>query len=338
MTAAISVILPTADDFGTIRNTVRALRNQTARGKIELVIVAPVDDPGLIQSEVDGFAGVVVVNGGPLRTSNLFRVTGIRRASAPVVVLAEDHSFPEPEWAQALIDAHASGDFAVAGPVFRNANPSSMLSWANLLLEYAPWFEGAERGERDELPGHNSAYKRDHLLTFRDRLEQVFEVESVVQRELRERGGKLLLEPAAITSHLNFSRLRPVLYLRLNAGRSFAGHRTIGWSVSKRIAYAIASPLIPLVRFVRITRHLASSARYSFLLPGILPALITCLAADGFGELVGYVSGPGSSPENLGAIEFNRRRFMNSRDVAELVGRAASVPPVETMEPAAVSM
>jgi len=228
MNPALSVILPTADDFSTIRNTVRALRNQSARSLIELVIVAPDDDPRIIQSEVEGFANVVVVNGGPLRTSNISRVAGIRRATAPIVVLAEDHSFPEPGWAQALIDAHASADFAVVGPVFRNANPSSMLSWANLLLEYAPWFDGAERGERSELPGHNSAYKRDQLIMFGDGLEHVFEVESVVQRELRARGGKLLLEPAAITSHLNFSRMRPVLYLRFKAGRSFAGHRTIG--------------------------------------------------------------------------------------------------------------
>jgi len=103
--------------------------------------------------------------------------------------------------------------------------------------------------------------------------------------------------------------------------------------MAKRVAYAIASPLIPVVRLVRIVSMLASSGRYSFLLPRILPALVTCLAADGLGELVGYVAGPGSSPEKLGAIEFNRRRFMNSRDIEELDGRASWTPD-EGMEPA----
>jgi hypothetical protein len=61
---ALSVILPTADDFSTIRLTVRALREQTARSRIELVIVAPVDDPGVIAAEVVGFARVTIVNAG----------------------------------------------------------------------------------------------------------------------------------------------------------------------------------------------------------------------------------------------------------------------------------
>jgi GT2 family glycosyltransferase len=130
----LSVILPTCDDFSTIRLTVRALSRQTIRDKIELVIVAPVDDPGVDEKEVAEFARVTIVNGGPLRTSNISRSAGIRAACAPIVVLSEDHSFPDPDWAEALVKAHESG-CAVAGPVITNGNPKSLTSWANLLLE-----------------------------------------------------------------------------------------------------------------------------------------------------------------------------------------------------------
>src|SRR5829696_4542817 len=126
---ALSVILPTADDYKTIRRTVRALHRQTARDQIELVIVSPTDDPGVIPEDVSGFFSVKIVNGGPLLTSNISRVAGIRHASAQIVVLGEDHCFPEPAWAAALIEAHR-GDFAVVGPVLTNANPRSMMSWA----------------------------------------------------------------------------------------------------------------------------------------------------------------------------------------------------------------
>ena len=160
---ALSVILPTVDDFSTIRLTVRALRGQTARSRIELVIVAPMDDPGVIAAEVAGFARVTIVNAGPLEMSNVARAAGIRAARAPIVALAEDHSFPDPDWADALIAAHEAG-WAVVGPVLVNANPRSMVSWSNLLLEYSPWLEGTVRGAMDDLPGHNSAYRRDLLL------------------------------------------------------------------------------------------------------------------------------------------------------------------------------
>ncbi len=94
-----SVILPTSDDFSTIRLTLRALTRQTIVDRIELVIVAPVDDPRVDAAEVAGFERVTVVNSGPLRTSNISRAAGIRAASAAIVVLLEDHSFPDPDWA-----------------------------------------------------------------------------------------------------------------------------------------------------------------------------------------------------------------------------------------------
>lgn len=321
---ALSIILPTADDYHTIRRTVLALNRQTARDQIELVIVSPVDDPGVIEDDVAGFLAVKLVNGGPLRTSNISRVAGIREASARVVVLGEDHCFPSPDWAAALIEAHRD-DYAVVGPVLTNANPRSMMSWANLLLEYSPWLDGAKRTETDALPGHNSAYRRDLLISYGDHLEEIFEVEDVVQRDLRSKGHRMLLEPAARTNHLNFSRLAPSLKLRFNAGRSFAGHRTMDWAFAKRAIYILGAPLIPLVRFARVIRMIRASTTYSWLFPRIVPLLILVLIVDGFGELVGYVTGPGNAAKVLGTIEFNRLRFMNDADRATYLSEIVDV-------------
>jgi glycosyl transferase family 2 len=312
----LSVILPTCDDYSTIRRTVSALNRQTIRDRLELVIVAPVDDPAVIQNEVAAFAKVTIVNGGPLRTSNISRAAGIRAASAPIVVLSEDHSFPEAGWAEALVNAHETG-CAVAGPVIRNANPKSLTSWANLLLEYAPWLDGAPRGEMADLPGHNSAYNRELLVSYGERLESVFEVEAVVQRDLVENGHRMLLEPRAITNHLNFSRVSSSLGLRFNAGRSFAGHRTMGWPIGKRLMYIAGGALIPFVRFARIVGMLRRSPNYGWLFPRVLPSLSMMLIVDGLGEIAGYIAGPGDSPRFLGDIEFNRVRFMNAADSAE---------------------
>jgi hypothetical protein len=315
----LSVILPTADDYSTIRRTVRALATQTICERIELVIVAPVDDPGVIPADVRCFASVKIVNAGALRTSNISRIAGIREATSDIVVLGEDHCFPEPEWAAALVDAHR-GDYAVVGPVLNNANPRSAVSWSNLLLEYSQWLDGAEKAEVDDLPGHNSAYRRDLLLAYGDRLEELFEVEAVIQRDLRSKGHRMLLEPAAKTRHLNFSRVAPSLKLRFNAGRSFAGHRRAGWSLSKRLCYILGAPLIPAVRLSRIIGVVRRSPLHSGLLPRIVPMLLLALIADGSGELVGYLMGPGDAPRILGSIEFNRIRFMNAADRAELHG------------------
>lgn len=315
---ALSVILPTSDDFSTIRQTVRALSKQACCKTMELVIVAPGEKIEIPETEVSMFAGTRVVYGGPIKTSNISRCAGVRAASAPYIVLSEDHSFPEPGWAEALLAAHADG-YAVVGPVVVNANPKSTISWANLVLEYGPWLDGSARREMENLPGHNSSYDRSVLMSYGDNLERMFEIDSVIQRDIASRGLRMILEPKAKTRHLNFSRIRASIPLRFNCGRSFAGHRVIGWSLPKRVVFALGAPLIPIVRLTRVLRMLGGSERYSWLIPRIIPMLCMAVVTDGLGEMAGYILGPGDSPEYLGLIEFNRLRSMNTLDRAEYV-------------------
>ena len=187
------------------------------------MIVAPSDRITLDSAMTEGFAGVQVIGFGDVTaSSNQARVAGIRVARAPIVVLAEDHSFPEPGWAEALLAGHAEGTWAAVGPVVCNANPATAVSWANFLLEYGPWTESAPRGAATHLPGHNSSYRRGLLLAYGEKLEALMEAESILQWDLRHNGHQLLLEPAARTHHLNFSRLSSSIKLRFNGGMAAA--------------------------------------------------------------------------------------------------------------------
>jgi len=311
---ALSVILPTSNGFATISRTVRALHAQTIRDRLELVIVAPSESITIERGLTEGFAGVrVIAFRNVTSSSNRARVAGIRVAGAPIVALAEDHSFPEPRWAEALLAAHAEGKWAAVGPVVCNANPATAVSWANILIEYAPWLEPAQRGEVAHLPGHNSSYRRDLLLEYGEKLDALMESETVMHWDLIRRGHRLLIEPAARTHHLNFSKLSSCVTLRFNVGRQFASMRSTQWPFPKRLMYAVAAPLIPAVRLRRIGTLLIRRGRIGLMLR-ILPVLVPALLVDGFGELVGYTAGPGSSPSILGGIEFDRRRVLSGND------------------------
>src|SRR5690242_6966485 len=160
----MSVIITTPDSYDTIRPLVGALHSQTARDSLELVIVAP--SAAAIRggiADLQDFRSWRIVELGVLRTVAQAKAAGIRCATAPVVVLTEDHCFPDPHWAHALIDAHR-GEWAAIGPAMENANPQSLISWADFILGYGPWFSPPGAGEVDLLPGHNSSYKRDILL------------------------------------------------------------------------------------------------------------------------------------------------------------------------------
>src|SRR5262249_3803632 len=132
----MSVVLVTPDGYQAIRKTISHLRAQTIRDQLEIIIVAPSADtldPYL--TELRDFLQFHVIEVGPIRSTGRAVAAGVRRASAPIVAYAEEHSYPEAGWAAALVEAHR-GAWAGVGGVLRNANPRSVASWANLILDF----------------------------------------------------------------------------------------------------------------------------------------------------------------------------------------------------------
>lgn len=314
---AMSVVVITPDRYATVRRTIKHLRAQKICGSLEILIVAPsARELELDESELRSFLRHRVVEVGHMSSTARARAEGARQATAPVVAFAEDHAFPAPGWAEALIERHRE-EWAAVGPVMTNANPRSLTSWANLLIEYAQWLDPAEGGEREHLPGHNGSYKRDILLSYGDRLEAMLDAESILHWDLRAKGYKLYLEPKARTFHQNFTARKPSLTLRFNGGRLFASSRAQSWPVWRRALFACASPLIPLVRCQRIARELLKPGRPRHLLPRLLPSLFVGLVFDGAGEMTGYAFGAGGAMAKLSDMEFHRERYMTDHDRPE---------------------
>ncbi|MGH7824559.1 MAG: glycosyltransferase family 2 protein [Candidatus Binatia bacterium] len=308
---AMSVILATPDRYDTIRKTIACLRAQTARDRLELVIVAPCASKlELNQSEMEEFFKFRLAEVGHIKSIGAANAAGVRHASAPVVALAEDHAFPNPAWAEALIHAHQE-DWAAVGPVVRNANPGSTISYADFLIAYGVWQEGVSGGIVDHLPGHNSSYKRSVLLDYGPDLETMLEAESVLHWDLNRKGYRLYLEPRAKISHLNFGVISAWLPAQYHSGRMFAATRSREWSKAKRLLYTCSAPLIPALRFWRILRQ---SYQYSRKLPlRVCPALVLGLMVSALGEMIGYASGAGRSRKSLTRLEFHRVRHIGRR-------------------------
>lgn len=317
MSAELSVIILTPDCFATISKTVRHLAAQNVAAQIELVIVAPAAAHlALDESCLRIFHSCSVVETGPMASTARARAAGVRAASGPIVAFAEDHSYPAPGWAEALMKRHRE-NWAAVGPAMANANPRTITSWANLLIEYSEWLDPCPSVEREHLPGHNSSYKRAVLLEYAERLEQMLDAESILHWDLRRKGHRLYLEGAARTFHENFSRPLPCLPLRFNGGRLFAAARSTNWSWWRRAAYALGAPLIPLLRFGRIARELFAQGRPRHLFPRLAPALIGGLICDGAGELTGYAFGAGNAMATLSDMEFHRERYLDPHDERE---------------------
>jgi len=317
---ALSVIIATPHGFEPTRRLLRYLARQTVRERLELIFVVPdEDDFGLDHGELGVFGGYSVIEIGPFASVNQARVAGVRRAAPPLVVFTEDHCFPAPGWAEALIEAHKV-ERAAVGPVVGLANLHGARAWANYLIQYGPWMRPAFGGEVDDLPGHNSCYRKAALLEYGDELEELMEFEYVFHQDLRARGKVLHLEAAAETFHVFLTKPGAFCLEHLAIGQALAAHRARRFSLTARLLRLLATPLLPVVRTVRIWRLARQRAWHRALFPRILPWLMVGLATSALGELLGYAIGPGRAARWTLDIDFMRDRFVSQEERERIWG------------------
>jgi hypothetical protein len=315
----LSVILATPGKYSTLRKTVSHLRAQTVSRELELVIVSPLPImQDLEEDHLKEFGSYRVVEIDAFRSIGQANAAGIRQATASIIALAEDHCFPDPQWAEKLIAAH-HGPWTAVGPGVRNANPNTAVSWSDLFIGYGPWLTPAPSREADFLPGHNSSYKREVLLEYGDQLESMMEAETLLHWDLREKGHRLYMESSATTAHTNFSLWTSWVPAQFHNGRLFAGVRARGKPLLWRIVFILGAPLIPGVRLWRIWKNLPCHELKAKLW-GCLPTLVIGLAINGLGQFIGYALGAGNALERVGRYEVDRFKHVCEQDRWEILG------------------
>jgi hypothetical protein len=183
-------------------------------------------------------------------------------ARGEIIAYVEDHVIVVPGWLSVLLKDFALG-YAGVGGVPGILNPGAGISDAVSMMNYLPWLRVNQPTEFYSLPGHNSAYRRDVLLSLGDELATLLSSEFLLGLQLKGRGHKMLVDPAAQFMHVNEQRLRMIAlgyyYWNLIFGRSRA--HIYHWSWIRRIAQALAIPLVPFVRLFKILVFLEKNDR-----------------------------------------------------------------------------
>lgn len=314
----LTVVVVAPSGMATIERTLGCLGAQTAASRLEVLLVAP--SAREIDREALGagrFAALRTMEVGPITKRGDAAAAGVLAATAPVVALLEDHSYPEPTWAAALLTAHAE-PWAGVGPVVENANPRTAMSRVTFWLTYAALSGPHDAGTRTVLPWHNTAYKRHLVAGYGDGLGALLQWEGNLQADLVARGHELYLEPAARTHHANVSSFTSALGLHFQRGRILAAQHAARetWPNWRRRLYAAAMPLFPLMQLRRIAPELR---RLGFSTPRSAatstPALASALMAMAAGEAVGYLTGAGDATDRLEDYELNRQSHLSRREL-----------------------
>ena len=297
-TPRLSIVLVAAREASDVADTFAHVRRQSIASDIEVLLVGPDDDTftNWHDGRFNDFAAVQTLSAnGEIDNVDIAAAVGIRAAAAPVVAIVEDHAYPEPGWAEAVLKAHATGDWAVVGSTVCNANPRSPLSWTNQCMAYGPYTEPTRRGKAVRVSRHNVTYKRAALEPYFDELEPLFARGGGIIERLVKDGAELYLEPDARVRHVNPSRLGSTATLRVQGGRLAAARRADRekWSLPKRLVYAAASPGIPLARGKVLLPKLWQHRRSALWL---YPAVAVGLSLDAAGQALGFLRGRGPTP------------------------------------------
>lgn len=318
---SISIVLVAASGAASVARTIAHLRKQTARQDIELIVVVAAEhDIDGLTLDREAFHTVRVVSIGAIAERGAAAAQGITHATAPIVGLIEDHSFPEPGWAEALIRSH-KGEWAGVGPEVANANPAHALSWVNFVLAYGAFSPPQQSGRRDVIPWHNSAYKRELLLPYAERLGELLSWEGALQQELTHNGHSLFLDTSAKTSHANVSRFRSTLGLNVQRGRMMGALRVERerWPGWRKWIYAAAFPLYPFMQARFVIPGLLRQSMPAFMRVQTFCMLVPTLVAMAFGEARGIFSGAGNALHLLEDYELHRLKHIPRQEREEIL-------------------
>ncbi len=177
------------------------------------------------------------------------------------------------------------------------------------LFDYGRWM-GGPAGPWPDIPGHNSAYRRDALLAALMQMPEGMDAENLLQQVMRAAGGELYLDMDVRLVHMNVERYGAASRDWRVFSRVYAARRAAEWGPARRALYSAGSPLLPLIRFPRFV----SAARRGGYLGALLRGsdiVAVALVSSAFGEMLGYATRR-CNPEGTVDIELYRRRWAPS--------------------------
>lgn len=316
----MTIIITTASGGGSMRVAIEHLKKQTVASGLEIIILGPPDAwPDNMEENFGGFYGYEIMDVDLDNGLYAAWVEAIEKARAPIVALGENHAFPEPEWAEAIIEAH-KGPWTAVGCVFKNANPDTANSWVQLYMTYGQYTAPVRSGEIGDLHGHNGTYKRAALLEYGDMLGTLLVRANILHMDLRAKGHGLYMEDKAVIHHVNVSKaLSIILDLFYNGWlytAALADYKKL--SRFERLKGIIMEPPIIAKHFLGTLAGIRRAGKSRELLPRALPIIVSGLAVHMLGKMYGYVAGHGSAQKHINSYEFDRYKYITAEDIEHI--------------------
>lgn len=294
----LSILITVVSGKSALRGCLLALRSQVQHIAAEIIV--PFDEWSSDVSElVSEFPDVnfyrianSVASHVPAHQHRLYdlrRAIGLGLASGEIIAMTEDHAVPATDWVNRILLAHRQS-FGVIGGAIENGIDRPM-NWALYYCDFGRYGSPLPQGEVEYVSDVNVSYKREALESVRDIWRDEYH-ETTVHWTMRERGIELRLDPALkVYQHRPGITFSKAFRERVEWGRVFAETRVAAIGLSKRILFALLTPLLPIVLWLRVAKHMLRQQRTVNQMAMTLPLVAGLLIGWAWGELVGYING-----------------------------------------------
>ena len=290
----ISVVIASVNGAATLDECLRALECQTLRDQAE-VIVADRWGAGVAESMRKRDLNLKVMTFPQGTTIPQLRAFGMKRSRGAIIALTEDHCLAPPCWYERILSAHEGRSGVIGGAVENDPSITRSVDWAVFFCEYGRYMNPVPDGEVADLPGNNVSYPREFLAYISDLLESGRSWEGDLHARLRERGVKLYSDPSIIVYHKKEFGLGYFLSQRYHYSRSYAGMRTQGAPVSRKLVRAALCFALPPILTVRIAGWVVGKKRPVGMLFRTLPLIGLFTVVWAWGEFIGHLFGAADS-------------------------------------------
>jgi hypothetical protein len=276
----LSVVIGSNAGEGTVANCLAALEPQ--RNGAEVLVCEPQPSPPELRER---YPWARFVERPGALVPELWS-EGIEQSRGRLVALTISPMVPAPDWIESVRAQQERHD-AVAGAI-EPATGLRVSDWAEYFCRYLRDMLPFDAHECADLPGDNSAYKRELLERTRELHRDGF-WEPVVNAKLAEQGVVLWHTPEMVVRQGRSAGAGAFTRQRLVHGRAHGSQRGARFGRGRNLVGILASPLVPLLLTARLVREALARRRHRVRVLLALPYVLLFNSACGLGEARGHL-------------------------------------------------
>jgi glycosyltransferase involved in cell wall biosynthesis len=288
---SISVVIASIVGAPFIDDCLESVKAQAKEAGAEVIVVA-CGTAEYAQRIARKFPWVRVIHEPTRDTVPGLRRRGVEAASGEIIAIIEEHCLAAKDWLRRAVEAYRQGDYGVVGGPVVDYAYTRLRDWVVYFCEYNGYLPPWQDGETYNLGSANIAYSRSLLLKYKDLLGAGY-WEAALHPRLIADGVKFRSASSMVVYHRGPFNFGYYLQQRYWFSRAFAGARNL--PASRKMAYFVAAPLVPLLLFTRMAQRVFRQRcridKFAQIVPLLVPVLLVYVA----GEVVGYVAGPGDA-------------------------------------------